>query len=769
MPEFINEFAVTKQIERLQLYVVSFDQEYSAQKKFSYKVSSQTSRNLSEELKVPVASFGEMLVTSPELELPKTVTTLMKIAGTPTEVEVTITKKDTIDRNDNRFNVAVQKYLNRFIDLVMAQQGYSQDGRGFYEKRTKDVGKYYMSQQGIFVNTQAYDDGTQTIVVDPLTQNRSKLNLLEALKLTLKEKEIDDWKNVGERSKEINQVFRSRAYSLRSTYVEPRGEDLEHNSYRFVRFDFQRGLQKNGDPKNPVNFHESYGRKFTMDQPIVEAIAHGGFGVTQIPELLEESPSLHMLKRFGVSERLQARSLMDASARFYTTYSLMKPLVQNAIVQQEPMLVQAKDFSPVRLTVEGGYIELRKNYDFQKYFQKKRVLKKPSIKKIHIFATEKNADNAEEFVNTLLQAFQEFGLTIPPVQKRLNCPEKLDEFRDYVLRIAIEQKFGKEDLMLVILDSYEEDLDDALYNSIKKASFNNLFPVQVVSVESISDEEESGEEKDLRRDIVNPLFLQIIAKCGGQPYGLQPGFAPIGTVFVAIDRYRNPFKANSPLITSVVFFDNEGSYVCSKSEMDSGENEISLSKLLRECFAKLRLVKNQQKWNLAIYMEDTGMGTMEEQLKNDVKECEVVTNELGSKYVFITANKGSHHRLYSGDPTDRLSANRVSPFTAALGMKKPNQILVVSTEPIITKKASKEIGTPKPVLYTVYSLSADLDLEEIKEDIAKSIIWLCRHSWVSPTSTRLPAPLYFGNKLSKLVSATGKQVTPNDMEAPLFL
>jgi argonaute-like protein implicated in RNA metabolism and viral defense len=62
-----------------------------------------------------------------------------------------------------------------------------------------------------------------------------------------------------------------------------------------------------------------------------------------------------------------------------------------------------------------------------------------------------------------------------------------------------------------------------------------------------------------------------------------------------------------------------------------------------------------------------------------------------------------------------------------------------------------------------------LNLDETKEDVAKSIIWLCRHSWVSPTSTRLPAPLYFGNKLSKLVSDTETPVSPNDMEAPLFL
>jgi len=767
MPEFINEFAVVKQIEQLQLYAVTFDSRYNAQRKFGYKVASQASRKLTEQLKTPVSSLGEMLVTSLELELPKVVTLLLKIEGKPTELEITITKKDTVGRKDERFCYAAQKYLNRSIDLVMTQQGYSQDGRGFYEKRTKDVSKYYMSQQGIFVNAQVYDDGTQTVIIDPLTQNRSKLNLLEALNLTLKEKGIDHWQKAVEREKEINQIFRSRAYSLRSAYVEPKEEDLVHNSYRFVRFDFQKGLQKDSDPKNPVNFHESFGRKFSMDQPIVEVIAHGGFKVTQIPELLEESPSLHMLKRFGVSERVQARSLMDTPARFYTTYALMKPLVEKAVVKQEPMVVEAKDFSPVRLTVEGGYIEIKKNYDFQKYFKKKKVLKKPDIKRIHLFSTEENADKADRLIETLVQALQDFGLSVPEVQKELECPENLDEFKNYLLQTASDAKFSRSDLMVVIFGSEgEEDLEEALYNSIKKASFSNLFPVQFISADSM---EESAEAKDLRNDIVNPLLLQIVAKCGGQPYGLQPGFAPVGTVFIAIDRHRNPFRVNSPLVTSVVLFDGEGAYVCSKSVISGWENEVNLSGLLRECFEKFSLVKNQQEWNLMIFMEDTGVGTMEEQLEKDVKECELVAKELGSKYMFITANKGSHHRLYSGDPKDRLSAKRVTPFTAALQMKKPNQILVVSTEPIITKDASREIGTPKPVLYTIFALSKELDLEETKEDLAKSIIWLCRHSWVSPTSTRLPAPLYFGNKLSKLVSDTGKPVSPSDMEAPLFL
>jgi argonaute-like protein implicated in RNA metabolism and viral defense len=391
-------------------------------------------------------------------------------------------------------------------------------------------------------------------------------------------------------------------------------------------------------------------------------------------------------------------------------------------------------------------------------------LKKPNLKKIHLFSTKKDSQEAEKLTKSLLQAFVDFGIHVPEVNKKLDCPETLDEFRAYLLQVARDGKFSKEDLMLVVFSFGGEDLEDATYNALKRASFQNLFPLQFVDIDSIGD----AEGKDLRKDIVNPLMLQIVAKGGGQPYGLQPGFAPAGTLFVAIDRHRNPFRVNSPLVTSVVLFDSNGSYACSKSVINQMDNEVNLSDLLKECFDKLSSVTHQERWNLVVYMEDTGIGTIEEQLSKDASECCFAAKEIGAKYVFITANKGSHHRLYSGDPNDRLSASRVPSFTAALKMNNPYNILVVSTEPIITKTA-KEIGTPRPVLYTIFSLSAELDLDETKEDVAKSIIWLCRHSWVSPTSTRLPAPLYFGNKLSKLVSETETPVSPNDMEAPLFL
>ena len=102
-------------------------------------------------------------------------------------------------------------------------------------------------------------------------------------------------------------------------------------------------------------------------------------------------------------------------------------------------------------------------------------------------------------------------------------------------------------------------------------------------------------------------------------------------------------------------------------------------------------------------------------------------------------------------------------------MPHENQLLVVSTEPIISREHSKEYGTPRTVLYTILARTGTEPLEDTKRMVAKSVTWLCRHAWVSPASTREPAPIFFANKLSKMVALTGIRVTSDRTTAPLFL
>jgi len=765
MQHFINEFEIKEKIEKLQTFSTSYDPNLSSKRLFGYKVASQVSRKLTKEMQVPVASVGTFLVTSPDVGFPKMITLPIKLDdGLPHDVEVGITKSKMITAEDDRFTEAVKKYLNRKVDLLMLNEMFTQDGRGFYEERAKSLSKYYSIRRGIWLATHISKTGAWTLVVDPLTQVRAKLNLLEALKLELDRRNLSHWKQAVPFSDEINKSFRSKAYTLRSVYVEPRQENPEHNIYKFIGFRLDKGLSEDSDPRNPVNFHRRFNRSFDMDQPEVMVLAKGGFRIRHIPQLLEEHPSLRMLKRFGVSERAHAQSLINATERYYETVQLIKPLTNAEFIEPVPTEVEVKEFKPVRITISGGYIELKSNLDFQKYFEKGKLLEKPKISAIHMFATAEGAEPARRLKQALSKVFKHFKLLVPEIKEHFDCTEKLEDFIKYVLDTSKEEGFGKTDLALVIFSFGEQDIEDIAYNTLKRESFSRLFPVQFVGIDTIL-----AEDKDLRKDVANPLFIQIVAKCFGKPYGLQPGFMPEGTLVVGIDKYRDPFKEKAPLVNTVVLFDNTGTYVCGNSKPAIGQTSTNIYPLLNSCFEKLVDKTHREKWRRVLFFEDTGVGTMEEYLKADALDCERAAKDVGAFYAFITANKSSHFRLYAGDPADDLSAERASPFSAAIRMRDLLQFLAVSTEPVISREKAKEFGTPRPVLYEVFSKNEELDLEELKETAAKIVVWLCRHSWISPSSTRLPAPLYFANKLSKLVSDTGVSVGPDEMEAPLFL
>jgi len=766
MKGFLNKFVVKKPVKKLQTYEVKYNPNYDSDTHFGYKIASHLSRKLTDEVGIPIASSGRLIIADRDLTTSKVFTVTIKINGVPTDVEVSISKKSVIQEGDEGFEDAAKRFLNRQIDLLMSRRGYEQDGRCFYEKRACNISKYYRCYDGLYIASQIEKNGEQTVVVDPVTQVRNRLNLLEALNVELKRRGIEHWRDARGLENEINRLFRSKAHSIRSTYVEIRRDAPQHNVYRFLGFDFSKPLKVDSDHSNPVNFHRKYGRKFSLDQPTVEVLAKGGYRINHIPELLEERATMRMLKRFGASEEIQTRSLMDSKERYYTTTELVQPLQTEEFIEQLPISVDIDEFAPVIITVEGDYIEIKNNFDFQKIFKKRKLLRKPQIERIYLFSTKDDSEQAERLITVLSKIFKDFKIDLPEIVKHKECPNELEGFKTFILDKAKEKQFDKKDLVLVVFGLGDEDLEDVIYNSIKKQSISKPFPVQFINTRTI---ENVKDNKDLRTEVVNLLFLQIVAKCGGDPYGLRPGFVPSGTLFIGIDKYRDPFKKNPPTITTVVLFDSDGSYACCKSKITKTDEEISLHSVISECIEKYRSLKKREEVKTVIYLVDTGIGTKIEQLSKDAMECEKAASEIGSSYIFVTANKGSHLRLYKGDPSKPLTASRVSSFSAVTQMRDHQEILVVSTEPIVSKKLKRELGTPRPVLYNILSCSKELNLEKWKETLAKSIIWLCKDSWISPGSTRLPAPLFFANKISRLTSDTGVPMEPDKVEIPLFL
>jgi hypothetical protein len=768
MPAFINEYPVKITVGSLQSHKITYDPALEKYRRFRYKASSQLSRELTDQLRIPVCSLGDVIYVTPEVKLPAVFTLTMKLEGSPTDVELFVQPEQEIKSGNLLYPDVARRYVNRVVDVQMTSGGYFQDGRGFYENTPKDLGKSYASYSGFFISTLSLSDGTLALVVDPTTLVRAKSNLRSVLNEELEKRGISHWRDALPYQDEINKVLRSRAYSLRSTYTERRPEDPDptYLHYKFRGFDFSRDLGDESDPRSPAGFHSSFDRKFDLDQPRVEVTARGGYNVSQIPELLEEFPTMGMLRRYGMSGRIQARSQMDAQARYFMTTEHLKPLVKAGLIDETPLGVETEEFGPVRIVFESGYLELKTNYDFQKYFEKTRLLSKPQINHVHVFSTESDSGAAAELVRSLKTAMAEFGIQTD-FHLDLSCPDTIDDFVKVVLTKTEEEGFTHNDLALIVFGFEDNEVQDAAYDQIKAGSLARLFPTQFVSTSSVE-----AEGRDLRKDVVNPLLIQIVAKCGGQPYGLQPGFVRSGTTFIGVDRYRDPFAVDSPLVTTVTLFDNEGNYVCGATDIAKTRDEdesLVLQALLSSCLKESSKGETVPKQNLALVFVDTGVGTQETLLRRDAKVCEEALVGFAEDYAYVSSNRDSHLRLYSGDPSDNLSAEGVSPFTGAIQMRDPQDLLVASTEPFVSKETGRIIGTQKPVLYRILDHSETLELTDLKRTIAKAVVWLCRHSWVSPASTRLPAPLFFANKLSRLSATTNTPLSANTLKAPLFL
>lgn len=768
MVEFINEFRIKSVPERFDVFTVKYDERYGDLRKFGYKCASQVSRKLCEEMMIPIASLGEHLIATENVKIPPSVIVTMKIDGVPTDVEVVLSASGSITQQDRYYTDAARKYLNRQVDVVLRKRSLRQDGRGFFEEKSKDVTRYYIVREGINVASH-FNNGSFSFVIDPSSQVRAKLNLFQYLKEELAKRGIDHWHNVGEKSEEISKTLRGRAYNLRSTYEEPQRDEPHHNVYRFIEFKFDKGIDAGKDPTDPAEFHRRFGRVVNPDQPIVEVMAQDGRIVEHVPELLEELPTPRMLKRFGASEKVHDRSLKDANTRYYMTSDLLKPLVDEQLVDPNPIEVGIENFSPVRITLKRGYIDIKDNIDFQQIFKKKMLLRNPRTDSIMLFSSNMDSDVAKDLVNDLKKVFEDFGLPEPKIFEKLTLSSEIEGFYSEVSKELASLKPTNADLVLIILGIEDEDTNDSIYNNLKKDSFQNLFPLQFVNASTIV---QAKENENLRKGVANPLFLQIAAKCSGQPYGLQPGFVPPGTIFVGLDKYRQPFKRNAPTVISVTIFDSDGTYICGDSDIlsyDELNGTSKLEQLLKESYDKYKQLKGVDASTI-LYLIDTGVGTMDVELGKYLEKCTGLAKKVGAEFIFACGNKGSHLRLYSGNPIDlALTAERVSAFSAATRMPIENEVLVVSTEPIISRLKAKEYGTPRAVLYTILSCSEGIILEDAKRTLAKSVVWLCRHVWISPASTREPAPIFFANKLSRLVAATGIRITPDRTTAPLFL
>jgi len=767
---FLNEFRILSLPKSLYTCEVTHEIAEYRGGRFDYAVCAIVANELTEKLKIPIASYGSKIIMRNATELPRKLKVTVKHEGIPIELYTTIGSRTKCDKRKPEYPLLLKRFLNRQLDTIMRQRGFWQDGRCFYQRKPEELGKLFRLYKGVYISAKVYSENFATIIVDPTIQLRSSHTLLEALLIELNKKGINDWRKALPVSKEINALFRSRAYRLRSRYTEIVGAraEPEHRVYRFKEFDFSKGVAEAKGPRSPLNFHRKFGRKINPDQPLVKVVAQGGYVVSHAPELLEEQPSTEILKRVSprFSKRAYAISLMNAQDRYFATLDFVQPLIEAKFIEREPIKVVTKYCGPVVIALEDDYLNVRNNMDFRKFYEKHRLLSKPNIKSVNVFCRKDDKELVNPLIKVLSTIMREFKVKFPSEEVYDGAPEGIEDFATYVIDIANTRKFGRSDLCIIIADLDDPDADEIYYRIKGYSLYNQVFPTQFFKSTTI----ESQMRKNLKANVGYTVFPQLIAKLGGVPFGLRPGFAPPGSVFVGLDRYRDPFTRQPSTNASVAIFDEHGNYVFSNACSFDSSHDDRISNIGRLVNESLHFVKKiGVKLKTIYFIRNTGVGQVRPYLEKEGLEVGKVAEGFGANFVYLTANKGVRLRLYQGDPLMPLSAARVPPFTVVRDMPNPKQFLMVTTEPIFEKLAQKELGTPRPVLYEIITLSEDLNAKEVKEIASKALAWLCRHSWVSPSSTRLPAPLDYADKLARLVAFTSKPLSPNALDAPLYL
>src|SRR6266566_143933 len=555
---FTNEFRVLKLPEKLDIFQISHNQEKYRGTKFDYNACAVAASEYTRVLNHPVASLGTQLIAFPGSILEK-FKVVVKHEGLPVDTVVTAGGVSTIASNSPQYVEMSSRFLNRQIDLAMGSSNFRQDGRYFYEKKPTELGRIFRIYRGAYIGAKVHSSTSACVVIDPAFEHRSSQTLLEALNGELKKRGITSWKDISTQANEINRIFKSRAYRLRSVYTEVVGShsEPEHNAYRFKEFNFTKGAgHELEEARSPISFHKRFGRDVNADQPIVKVYAKGGYEVSHAPELLEIQPSSESIKRVSeqFSKRAKTMALMSSQDRFYSSTDYAKSLVKAGLIAEQPLKVQGQYCGPVVLALEDDYIDVKTNLDFRKFFKKGRLLIKPNINSVHVFHNREDSNVAAPLMKTLAEAMSEFRVPFPNPQVHGDAPEAFDDFAGYVIDRAVKDKLGRHDLVIVI-DNMDDPDSDELYYRVKGYSlFDQVFPTQFFRTASI----EAQLKDDLKANLVYTVLPQIVAKLGGVPFGLRPGFAPPGSIFVGLDRFRDTFSRQPSTNASVAIFDDRG-------------------------------------------------------------------------------------------------------------------------------------------------------------------------------------------------------------------
>jgi hypothetical protein len=759
MKVFINEFRIKKIPEELATYRVNIK---NINIKETFRLSAISARTLSEKNNQPIASLGNQIICSPEVKLPSFIESQVKIQGNPLNISINLEKNGIITSKDEGFSEFCSRYLNREIDIIMKHNDFLQEGRTFFSKKQVQLAFNFYLLRGAYISTKYYKNNVFTVISDSIINLRSNNTFLEDLNKVLIQKKISHWRDALQYERQINSIFWSRAPRLKTSYYEIKGYgEPEKASYKFRGFDFSKSISDSVEGKiSPLEWHRMFGREANPDQPIVKVTARGPFFVHQIPEFLEEQPSFEKLKRIQKTAReAHSRALLSSLDRLLATTDILQPLISSEFIEESPLIKEAINYAPVEFDIGGDFINISKNRDFfTKYFEKKKLFKKPDINRIFFITTEKDMIYTKKFLSALKNIFSEFNLDFPKIEFYESSEKELVKT---LIEYSKLNEFQRSDLVFIISDLEKtkcEKISDDPYYLIKKYSLSEkIFPTQFININTLQ------QAKKIDIEVVRQVFIQIIAKCKGQPWSLVTDPKMKKSLFMALDNYFDPFGETEYNGASLCIFDSKGAYILSSAipyKKDTWFNIVEkiVNKIPKELFIKYE--------NINILKDGRQFGI---KIKDEIDFINKILIEKGvneKNITHIRTNHTSYYRIFTSEGNDILSAGTTPPLTAVLDMLDPTAFLIASTEPIFSSTTQREMGTPRPVYY---SIQYPEEAEKRKNEIAKSLAWLCRHSWCSPVFMRTPVPLEYAKKISSLVAKIGVDISPAIGDAPLYL
>lgn len=673
------------------------------------------------------------------------------------DVETQLVGVNEIELNDANTEF-FRNLLNRKLDHYMEQDGFIQNGRFYWKpEQVNKLDNKFNVKQGIFARTQVFPNKKVYLLADYKTHYYSKLTIWDVIQEILNKNGLSTWK--GADPKYFNFLIRK---SVEAKYRIWKGFWL-FESVRIAYLDLNNSIKNTlvGDKGISIlDYHKNAGRKIEDDEQPVLYVRKGKYILSHVPSLLRETPSMENLKRYNprASKMAATISRRDPFSRYFEIEQNLEHLLEKRIIGA-PQPIPVDTFFP-QITMGSDFIEIKQDRDFIKFFSKGKLAKNPNWNDTHIFYDNRQQGELTELLQGLKSIVKKFKLKVSWHEHFFDSTLKLngDAFlRDFSNFILEESKdFGQEDLVIWTIDKHFNNFYSKLKYDLTVQRDISTQQLLINSIKTALDND------SLKNGYINPLFPQLVAKMGGFPYLFQAGITMTDTIFIGLDRYRDPSKKKPSITAAAASFSDHGEYLgASSASFDAlpTDDFLDLDNILSTLLNDL--VKRKIDFSKVIVLRDGRIHKIE----NEVNVVFDTLNKFSVKGAFLTANKSSSTRIFKGESLDDIE-ELPEQYITVYDYYEPNSFIIASTQPIISH--GSPIGTARPMLYRIEKHNLPENLNQVKIDLSRAITAFTRLNWASFKGNRLPAPLTFAHNLAGMCSLLESK-WPINLKRPTYL